>query len=161
MSDLIVITFDTEEHAQGAYIKVQELQTELVVDLAGVALVKVDDSGKTHVTTPDSSTIEATGVASGGFFGIIIGLIFFAPVVGLVLGGLVGALFAGLDRTGIDANFRAQVKDAVKAGQSAVVVLARTMTVDKFTAALKPFGGTITKTSLSEDDERALVEDLT
>jgi len=161
MSDLIVLSFDSEEHAQGAYIKVQELQTNLVVDLEGVALVTVDSAGHTHVTTPDSSTIEATGVASGGFFGIIIGLIFLAPVVGLVLGGLVGALFAGLDRTGINANFRAQVKDSVKAGQSAVVVLARTLSEDKFTAALKPFEATIIKTSLSEADERALVEDLT
>ena len=34
------------------------------------------------------------------------------------------------------------------------------LTEDKFAAALAPFNGTVIKTSLSEDDEKALIHDL-
>jgi uncharacterized membrane protein len=160
MSDLIVITFDGDESAEAAYAKVQELQTDLVIDLAGLALVKVDEKGKTHVTTPGSNAFIAAGATGGGFFGMLIGLLFFVPVAGLVLGGLVGALFAGLDKSGVNEEFRAQVKNAVDAGRSAVVIYSRSMTEDKFAKALEPLGGTLIKTSLSDEDERVLAEDL-
>ena len=35
MADLIVIAFDTESQAEGAYEKIQSLQDDLIVELAG------------------------------------------------------------------------------------------------------------------------------
>ena len=65
MADLIVIAFDSEQHAEEAYQTIQKLQGDLVVELAGLALVKVDNEGKTHVSTPNSGAIIGLGAASG------------------------------------------------------------------------------------------------
>jgi uncharacterized membrane protein len=161
MADLIVISFDSDEQAEAAYNEVQRLQDDLIVQLAGLALVTVDDDGKTHVHTPGPAGKVGWGAASGAVFGTLIGLIFFIPVAGLVIGGLFGALFAGLDKTGLNAEFRERVQRTVTAGKSAVVLYATKLTQDKFAAALAPFEGEIVQTSLSEEEERELAQELT
>ncbi|SOC88187.1 Uncharacterized membrane protein [Curtobacterium sp. 314Chir4.1] len=161
MADLIVISFDDEAKALAAYEEVQLLQDDLVVELAGLALVHVDDAGKTHVETPGPAGKIGAGVAGGALFGTLLGLLFFVPFFGLVIGGALGALFAGLDKTGLNAEFRDRVKSAVADGQSAVVIYATKITGDKFGEALARFGGTIVQTSLSEADEHELAHDMT
>ncbi|ARJ03878.1 membrane protein [Cnuibacter physcomitrellae] len=160
MADLIVIAFDSETDAEGAYNQVQQLQSDLIVELAGLALVKVDAEGKTKVEYPGTVGKIGVGAAGGALFGTLIGILFFVPFAGLVFGGLFGALFAGLDKTGLDAEFRDRVKSTVTAGKSAVVVYAVKLTEDKFAAALAPYNGTVVQTSLSQEDEQELIHDL-
>ncbi|QIK62048.1 DUF1269 domain-containing protein [Leucobacter viscericola] len=160
MSDLIVFSFDSESEAEGAYERIQGLQDDLVVELAGLALVKVDENGKTHVESPGAVGNIGVGAAGGALFGTLIGILFFVPFLGLVFGGVLGGLFAGLDKTGLNSEFRSRVKDAVAEGRSAVVLYAVKLTEDKFADALAPFNGTIVQTSLSEADEKELAHDL-
>lgn len=160
MADLIVISFDSDEQAEAAYNEVQRLQDDLIVQLAGLALVTVDDDGKTHVHTPGPAGKVGWGAAGGAVFGTLIGLLFFIPVAGLVIGGLFGALFAGLDKTGLNSEFRERVQSTVTAGKSAVVLYATKLTKDKFAAALAPYDGEIVQTSLSEKEEEALAHEL-
>lgn len=160
MAELIVISYDTESDAEGAYNRIQALQDDLVVELAGLALVKVDGEGKTKVEYPGTAGKVGFGAASGALFGSLIGILFFIPIAGLVFGGLLGALFAGLDKTGINAEFRDRVKSTVTAGKSAVVIYALKLTEDKFAEALAPYNGTVVQTSLSKEDEAELVKDL-
>ncbi|KJQ53187.1 DUF1269 domain-containing protein [Microbacterium sp. SA39] len=160
MSDLIVIAYDNEAQAEAAFNEVQSLQNDLVVELAGLALVKVDGEGKTHVEYPGTVGKVGAGAAGGALFGTLIGILFFIPLAGLIFGGLFGALFAGLDKSGLDAQFRDRVKSTVTAGKSAVVIYATKLTEDKFAAALAPYEGTVVQTSLSEEDEKALIHDL-
>lgn len=160
MSDLIVIAFDDQAQAEAAFNEVQSLQNDLVVELAGLALVKVDGEGKTHVEYPGTVGKVGAGAAGGALFGMLIGILFFIPLAGLIFGGLFGALFAGLDKSGLDAQFRDRVKSTVTAGKSAVVIYATKLTEDKFAAALAPYEGTVVQTSLSEEDEKALIHDL-
>jgi uncharacterized membrane protein len=160
MADLIVIAYDTETDAEAAYAEVQRLQNDLVVELAGLALVKVDADGKTHVEYPGAVGKIGIGATSGALFGALIGILFFVPLAGLVFGGLFGALFAGLDKSGLDAEFRDRVKTTVSAGKSAIVLYAVKLTEDKFAAALSPFHGTVVQTSLSAEDEAELIHDL-
>jgi len=160
MADLIVISFDTETEAENAYAEIQRLQDDLVVELAGLALVKVDSEGKTHVETPGPVGKVGLGAAGGALFGTFLGLLFFVPIAGLVVGGLIGGLFAGLDKTGLNAEFRERVRSTVTAGKSAVVIYATKLTEDKFTAALAPYNGTVVQTSLSSEDEHTMAHDL-
>ncbi|MCR2792003.1 DUF1269 domain-containing protein [Microbacterium sp. zg.Y625] len=160
MADLIVIAFDSEPDAEGAYNTVQQLQGDMVVQLAGLALVKVNSEGKTSVEYPGGIANIGFGALGGALFGTLIGILFFVPVGGLVVGGLVGALFAGLDKAGMDSEFRSRVQSAVSAGKSAVVIYATKLTADKFASALAPFHGTVIQTSLSHEDEQELIRDL-
>lgn len=158
MSELIVIGYDSPATATGAYNQVMALNKDFVVTLSGLAIVTVDADGKSHVETPQK--IVGVSAASGALWGMLIGLLFFVPGVGLLLGGAMGALFGKLGKTGVNEQFRAQVQDMLKPGTAAVVVMASKITEDKFAEALGPFGGTLLKTSLSEEDEKELASEL-
>ena len=87
MSELIIIGYDDHLQAEKAPDRVLELQRDHIVNLAGLAVVRVDDDGKKHVDTPAKALVGA-GAASGALWGMLIGLLFLVPGVGLVLGGL-------------------------------------------------------------------------
>ena len=158
MSELIVIGYEDHEKATAAYNEVISMQSDFVVSLSGLAIVTVDAEGKNHVETPQK--IVGVSAAGGALWGMLIGLLFFVPFIGLALGGLMGALFGKLGKTGVNDQFRAQVQDLLKPGMAAVVVMATKITEDKFADRMAPFGGTVLKTSLSEEDEKELAHEL-
>ena len=158
MSELIVIGYDNHDQATSAYNEVLGMQGDFVVELRGLAIVTVDAEGKSHVETPQK--IVGISAASGALWGMLLGLLFFVPFFGLALGGLMGALFGKLGKSGINDEFRQQVNELLDPGKAAVVVMASKITEDKFADRLKPFGGKLLKTSLSEDDEKELAHEL-
>ena len=97
----------------------------------------------------------------GGFWGILFGILFFVPFFGLALGAGMGALFGHLGEKGIDKQFQEQVRDQVKPGTSALFMVIEQATPDKAVAALEQYGGTVIKTSLSDEDTAKLQEALT
>lgn len=158
MSELIIIGYDEETVAGRAYERVLELQRDFILDLSGVALIRVDVDGKKHVDTP--SRIVGGSVASGALWGMLFGLLFLSPAIGMLLGGAWGALIGRLGQSGIDRSFKERVDGMLEPGHAAVVILARKVTDDKFAAGMSEFGGTVLQTSLSEEDELALVDEL-
>lgn len=158
MSELIVIGYDNPVQARSAYDEVITLQSDFIANVRGLAIVSVDDQGKSHVDTPQK--IVGMGAASGALWGMLIGLLFFVPFLGAALGGALGALFGKLAKSGINDTFRQQVQDLLQPGKAAVVIMAEKITEDKFADRMAPYGGTLLKTSLSEDDERELAHDL-
>ena len=157
MSVLIVIGYEDPRAARQAYEQVQRLHLDFIVGLHGLAIIEVDDDGKTHVDTPGRFVGEAA--ATGALFGLLLGLLFFVPGM-VLLGGAIGALMGNLNRSGVDAEFRNRVGHLVEPGHSAMVIMASKISEDKFSSAMQPFGGTILKTSLSETDEKELAEEL-
>ncbi|MFD5558405.1 MULTISPECIES: DUF1269 domain-containing protein [unclassified Streptomyces] len=158
MSELIVIGYEDPTVAHQAYERVQTLQKDFVVDLAGLAVVTVDQEGKNHVETP--SKIVGVSAASGALWGMIFGLLFLVPGFGLLAGAAFGGLFGKLSKSGINDEFRGQVQSLLTPGSAAVVIMAAKITEDKFADAMQPFGGTLLKTSLSTEDEKELAEHL-
>ena len=158
MSELIVIGYDDHDKATAAYNEVLTLQGDFVVELQGLAIVTVDTEGKSHVETPQK--IVGMSAASGALWGMLLGLLFFVPFVGLAIGGLMGALFGKLGKSGINDEFRSQVNTMLTPGKAAIVIMASKITEDKFADRMAPYGGTLLKTSLSEADERELAHDL-
>lgn len=157
MSDLIIIGYEDEQQARKAYEEVLNLREGLIVELRGLAIVTVDQDGKTHVDTPQR--VVAASAIGGAVWGLLFGILFLVPGLGL-LGGAVGALFGTLSKAGINNSFRARVQEMLAPGHSAVVIMASKITEDRFAAAMQPYGGTILKTSLSESDERELADAL-
>ncbi|MEU4277875.1 DUF1269 domain-containing protein [Streptomyces tanashiensis] len=158
MAELIVIGYDDPHVAEQAFGTVQELQRDYVVHLNGLAVVSVDADGATHVDT--SSRVIGVSAASGAMWGAIFGLLFLLPGVGLLTGAALGGLVGKLSKSGVDEQFRRQVGDLLKPGSAAVVIMASKLTEDKFTVAMRPHGGTVLKTSLSDEDEKELAEQL-
>jgi uncharacterized membrane protein len=161
MATLVAIGYDDQTTAEEARQTVQGLEAELIIQADQVAAISRDQEGKYHVTTTHGGASAGGGAAWGGFWGLLFGLLFFVPFVGLALGAGMGALFGHLGEKGIDKQFQEQVRDHLKPGTSALFMVIEQVTPDKAIAALESYGGTVIKTSLSDEDTKRLQEALT
>jgi uncharacterized membrane protein len=137
MATLLAIGYPDQGTAEQAMQTVQELQSELIIQAEQVASISRD-----------------------GFWGMLFGLLFFIPFAGLALGAGMGALFGHLGAKGIDKAFQEQVRDYVKPGTSALFMVIDQVTPDKAIAAMQQYGGTVIRTSLSDEDTKKLQEAL-
>src|SRR5438067_2452743 len=159
MATLLAIAYSDEGTAEQAMQTVQELESELIIQADQVAAISRDAEGKYHVHTNHAGGAGA-GAWWGGFWGMLFGLLFFIPFAGLALGAGMGALFGHFGEKGIDKAFQQQVRDYVKPGTSALFMVIEQVTPDKAVAALQQYGGTVIRTSLSEEDTQRLQDAL-
>jgi uncharacterized membrane protein len=94
------------------------------------------------------------------FWGFLFGLLFFIPFFGMAIGAGIGALLGSVNKAGVDEAFQNQVREMLKPGTSALFMVVEQMTTDKATEALSKYGGTVLKTSLSNEAEKHLQEAL-
>ncbi|HUE27768.1 MAG TPA: DUF1269 domain-containing protein [Solirubrobacteraceae bacterium] len=161
MATLVAIGYTDETTAEQARQTVQGLESELIIQADQVAAISRDRDGKYHVTTTHGGASTGGGAAWGGFWGLLFGILFFVPFVGLAVGVGLGALSGHLGEKGIDKAFQQQVRDHVKPGTSALFMIIEQATPDKAIAALQQYGGTVFRTSLSDEDTAKLQEALT
>ena len=155
MNELIAITFNEESRAADVLAVIARLRKEHVVELSDAAVVTKNRAGevKLHQTMDFSPGKMA---ATGGFLGLLVGLIFFVPVVGTLGGLALGALVGKVTDLGIDDKWMKEVGDSMQPGSSAIFLLIRNAASDKFLEAIGQFEGTVFKTSLSTEAEAAL-----
>ena len=151
MSDLIVVSFESEDAAGSALQALRDLQSAGGVDIADAALIRKDPDGKTHVKgTLDGSAIA--GAAIGGGLGVLFTVLF--PVVGLAIGAIGGAIVGHAVSDRVDKDFVREVTEKLEAGHSALFVLLQGGSTAGILAALRPIeGGTILQTTLDPDLE--------
>jgi uncharacterized membrane protein len=156
MSDLVVTVFNDESTAFEMRAALAKMQKEYLIDMEDAVVVTKDDKGK--VKLHQAMHLTAAGAMSGGFWGMLIGLIFLNPLLGLALGAGAGALSGALSDAGIDDRMMKELAASFTPGSSALFVLVRKATGDKVLEGLKPFAGKgkVFHTSLSKDSEEAL-----
>ena len=96
----------------------------------------------------------------GMLFGLLFGILFFVPVLGIAVGGTLGALFGKIEASGIDQDFINQVRGKLKPGTSALFMVIEKVTPDKALQVLSKFGGTVIRSSLSKETEQKIQEAL-
>lgn len=154
MSEMVVIGYPNAETAEMAMEEVLRLQRDYMIELDQIAVVQQDADGKFHTHTPVSPT--AAGTTWGAFWGLLFGMLFFVPFLGMAVGGAMGALSGGMAKAGMNREFLERVRGVLKPGTSALFLVIQKVTPDKVIEALKPFGGEVLRTSLSEDAEQRL-----
>jgi uncharacterized membrane protein len=160
MATLVAIGYPDQGTAEQAMETVEQLQGELIIQADQVASISRDPEGKYHVHTQHGGASAGGGAVWGGFWGLLFGLLFFIPFAGLALGAGMGALFGHMGEKGIDKAFQQQVRDYLKPGTSALFMVIEQVTPDKAIAALQQYGGTVIRTSLSDEDTKKLQEAL-
>lgn len=158
MPDLIAIGYDDTTTALAAMDEVEKLAKDLVIQPDAVAAIVRNEEGKYRTIT--NQHLVGAGATWGMFWGLLFGILFFVPVFGLAWGAGLGAIMGKISKSSIDKGFQDQVREQVKPGTSALFLIIEQMTTDKALAGLSQFGGTILKTSLSEEDEKELQEAL-
>lgn len=174
MAELIVVGFKKDMYrASEALNMLQDMNSSWMVDLSDAVAVYRDYKGKLRVDQSYQMT-TGEGAAWGGLFGGMIGALLAAPFTGgasaaaaLAAGSLsgvaLGATFGAIDAEswkedyGISEDFVDRVGSMIQPGDSAVFVLARTISPDLVADAFHGYGGTILRTTLN-DTQRARVE---
>jgi uncharacterized membrane protein len=160
MSTLVAIVFDDEYTAFQMRAELARMQKEYLIEIDDAVVVTRDLGGKTKLDQAVSLT--SAGALGGGFWGLLIGMIFLNPLLGAALGAGAGALSGRFTDIGLDDKMMKDLAQSFKPGTSGLFVLVRKATVDKVLTGLKQFTGKgrVFQTSLNKDDEAALREVL-
>ena len=160
MSTMVAIVFPDESTAFEMRAALVKMQNQFLLDMDDSVVVTRDLRGKTRLHQAVSLT--AAGAVGGGFWGMLVGLLFLNPLLGAAIGAGAGALAGKFHEIGADDRMMADIRAALKSGSSALFVVIRNVTVDKVLDGLKQFAGRgkVFQTSLTKDDERALREVL-
>jgi uncharacterized membrane protein len=153
MSTLVVVNYDDPYKAEEVRLKLRKLQSEYLLDLDDAVLAVKDKKGKVklHIVT-----LTGAGAVSGGFCGMLIGLIFLSPLLGFAIGAAAGAASAALIDLGVTDHFMKELDATMTPDSSTLFVLIRKATPDKVLEELKGTGGQVLKTSLSHESETKL-----
>ena len=171
---LLAITFD---EVQEDYINVSGLDTktpETWPDRAEGALKDIKrDSKEKGFTLDDAVIVHKTpkgglkireskdmttgkGAGRGAFWGLLVGLIFGGPLLGL-LGGLgIGAVFGKAVDHGIDNQFIKDVGNSLRPTRSAILMLVPVSDYDNAMAYLKTYDTKIYEADFSEETHAAV-----
>ena len=167
MSDLVAITYPDINQAQKTLQTLKGMVVQHLLELDDAVYVTKDSSGAVDmhqmVNLPAAGALS--GGASGALWGTLIGLLFLSPLAGAAIGAAVGAgtgAVAGkMSDYGIDDNFVKELSAHMPPNSSAIFVLVRNVTVDKVVPEISKYGGTVLRTSLSDDAEQRLQAALT
>jgi uncharacterized membrane protein len=154
VSDLVAIAYDDEYRAGEVLSTLRRLEREYLIDLEDAVYVTKDAEGS--VKLHQSTNLTAGGAIGGGFWGLLIGALFLAPVAGVAIGAGAGALAGKLSDIGVDDSFAKELAERLEPRTSALLVLVRRSTPERVLPEIKHFGGTVLQTSLSPDAEERL-----
>ncbi|HEY8325041.1 MAG TPA: DUF1269 domain-containing protein [Ktedonobacterales bacterium] len=154
MSTLVVVEYPDEFRAAEVLASLRRLNKEYLIDLEDACYVTKDANGK--IKLHQNTTLTGAGAAMGGMWGMLIGLLFFVPFLGLAIGAGLGALTGKMSDFGIDDKFAKQVASDLQPKTSAIFALIRKSTPDKVVPEVAKYGGTVLQTSMSKDAEEKL-----
>jgi uncharacterized membrane protein len=154
MANLIVFAFDNETEAERMRDSLVDMQKQQIITLQDAAVVIRREDGKVKVKQAQS--LVGAGALGGSFWGLLIGLLFWAPWLGLAIGAATGAIAGKMSDVGVDDEFIKEVGENIEPGHSALFLLVSDSTPDKVMEGLSDFNPKVYQTSLSEEDEAKL-----
>jgi uncharacterized membrane protein len=158
MADLIAIGYPDETTALSAMDEAERLQHELVIQADALAAIVRNKEGKIRVVTNHHAV--GAGATWGMFWGLLFGMLFFVPFLGMAFGAGMGALMGKVTKSAVDKEFEGQVREMLQPGTSALFMVVEKVTPDKAVEALSKYGGTVLKSSLSNETQRELQDAL-
>jgi uncharacterized membrane protein len=160
MSSLVAVVFNDETTAFEMRAALAKMQKDYLIEMEDAVVVTKGKDGNTKLH--QAVNLTAAGAVGGGFWGMLIGMLFLNPLIGAAVGAASGAIAGKLSDIGINDKMMKELAASFSPGSSALFVLVRKATADKVLDGLKPFAGKgrVFQTSLSKDDEAALRQAL-
>jgi uncharacterized membrane protein len=154
MSDLVVIVYPSEAKAEEVRQRLLSLQKDYLITINDAVIAVKGADGNVKLNQLVNTT--AIGATSGSFWGLLVGLVFLNPLIGVAVGAASGALGGALSDFGINDSFMKQLSGKIDAGSAALFLLIKNMTADKVLREIKDSGGTVLQTSLDDTKEQKL-----
>jgi uncharacterized membrane protein len=158
VSDLIAVAYPDRDTAEAVRQKLAKLTLEHTIELEDAVIVDRDESGQ--VKLHQSHNPVARGAAGGALWGGLIGLLFLAPLFGMLIGAAAGGASGALVDVGINDQFMKELGAKLTPGGAALIVLVRKVTPDKVLPEISEYGGEVIQTSLTDEAEAKLREVL-
>lgn len=133
---------------------IKRLKKEQLITLDDAAVVIRNHDGKVKVK--QAVNLVGAGTVGGAFWGMLIGLLFWMPWLGLAIGAITGAISGKLSDYGINDEFINEVAQTIEPGGSALFLLISNWTEDKVLDQLSKFNAKVVRTSLSKEEESKL-----
>jgi len=157
MATLTAWKFSSPYGADDALATLEKLQSEQLIQVQDAAVVSWEP-GRKKPKTRELHSMKKTGALGGGFWGLLFGLIFFVPILGLAIGAAAGAFFGSLADVGISDEFIERVRQKVTPGTSALFLLSSDAVMDRVKAEFKDSSPELISTNLSAEQEAKLRE---
>jgi uncharacterized membrane protein len=154
MADLVVLAFDNEEGAGELRDRLLKRQEQRLIPLADAAVVVRRQDGTVKVK--QLHNLVGAGAFGGAFWGMLIGVIFWVPWLGLAAGAAIGALHHKFTDIGVDQDFIKQVSETIEPGHSALFLMVTQSIEGELARVLETADATVIQTSLSQEDEAKL-----
>lgn len=155
MSDLVVLAFRDEDGASRFTGEIDRMQKLRILQLEDAATVVRHQDGKVKVK--QAASLVGAGAFGGAFWGMLIGLLFWMPWLGLAAGAITGALMGKFTDIGIDDEFVKTVGREIEPGSSALFLMVQDSTPDRVLEELRGQDGIrVLQTSLSRESEEKL-----
>ncbi|MUV56852.1 DUF1269 domain-containing protein [Halogeometricum sp. CBA1124] len=136
--------------------KMYQLQRRELITIDDAAIAVRKENGQVKVK--QAYSLVGAGALGGSFWGLLIGVIFWMPWLGMAVGAVTGALGGKFTDIGIDDSFIKEVANTVEPGDSALFLLARDAQMERIEQELSDYEFEILETNLSPEDEDRLRE---
>ena len=157
MAELVAIVFPSEAKAEEARRTILGLTKDYLITVGDAAIAVRNEDG---VKLNQLMNTTAAGAAGGSFWGLLVGVLFMNPLLGVAVGAASGAIAGRLTDVGVNDKFMKDLADSVSPGEAVLFLLVTKVTGDKVLERVKGIGGRILQTSLDNDAETKLRDAL-
>ena len=154
MSTLVAIAYPDAETAERVRQELVQATKEHLIELEDAVVVEHQPDGK--IKLHQAMSPAGAGAAGGALWGGLIGLIFLAPLLGMAVGAASGAVAGKAADVGVNDKFMKDLGEKLPPGGAALFLLGRSDAPDKVIERVKPYGGHVMQTSLSDEAEAHL-----
>ena len=157
MATLTVWRFPDADGADRGEATLELFQQEGLIEIHDAAVVSWPP-GARKPKTRRPNDLSSTRALVGSFWGLLLGFIFFVPLLGAAVGAATGALAGSMRDIGIDDDFMNTVRDQVTPGTSALFVITSDAVLTQVRHVFADEHAELIETNLDSAQEAKLAE---
>jgi len=157
MANFTVWKFDDPGAADRAFKALKGGEADGLVKVVDHAVVSWPEGAKKPDTRGShDDTAKATGW--GAVWGLLLGALFFLPVLGAAAGAVIAGITRSLSDVGITAKDIERMKKEIVPGTSALFVVTEPIDPDRLGERLHGIDATLVSTNLTDEERKILLE---
>ncbi|GAA3388312.1 DUF1269 domain-containing protein [Cryptosporangium minutisporangium] len=157
MTTFTVWKFDNTTDADGIYSALQQAADDGLVTIVDHAVVRWPEGADRPDIDHKHNSVRK-GAGWGALWGLVVGALFFVPVVGGVVGASIGAISKATEGTGITKEDLERIRTQVTEGTSALFLVTDKGDLDRLGERFHGMHSTLVATNLTEGEREILFE---
>ena len=157
MTTFTVWKFDSPDGAEDAARTLKGAASEGLVKIVDHAIISWP-VGASRPSTDQGHEETWRGSGWGAFWGLLLGTLFFVPVIGGVAGAAIGAISKATEGTGITKEQLEKIRTEITEGTSALFVVTDQGNLDRLGERFHGVHSTLVDTNLTDAERSVLLE---